>query len=296
MLNLRPNASLDNFHVNDIILEPTSRSITIKKLAELDVLIIDEASMMPKELLQHAINMARQAGTKILFIGDSAQLGPVNEEVPPVFEGKLKEVKLTEVMRTAVENPLMDIFTRIRNNMNESNPIGQRQTAMTPAGIGVTYVAPKDMGTFYNTIAAYFTHPEVVNNENFDFVKVMAYSNKKVAQHNAQIRFKLFGAKSFEQQFIEGDILMGYANIGGKSIDDDPALINSMDYVVKDVNSIDYNGYAVHELTIADSQGLESTIRVLDGKDAASVEKYKKEYATLFMALEEAIKEHLKQQ
>lgn len=54
------------------------------------LLIIDEASMLPLQLLMDVEKYASMYGVTVIFIGDDKQINPVKEEDSPVFWGKPK--------------------------------------------------------------------------------------------------------------------------------------------------------------------------------------------------------------
>ncbi|WP_411053685.1 AAA family ATPase, partial [Tritonibacter sp. SIMBA_163] len=64
-----------------------------------DVVILDEASMIVSEVLELLINQITLFTAKFLFLGDPAQLPPVNETQSPVFSQITAQAQLTKVMR-----------------------------------------------------------------------------------------------------------------------------------------------------------------------------------------------------
>lgn len=81
--------------------------------ANLDVLrnrlvIIDESSMVSKKMLEDF----QRTGCRALFVGDSHQLPPVNSE--PWFNNREHDVRLTEIMRQALDSPIIRLSIQIR--------------------------------------------------------------------------------------------------------------------------------------------------------------------------------------
>lgn len=74
-----------------------------------DVIIIDECSMLNKEIYNDLIKYR----IPIIFIGDDAQLPPVGGETFNIFENT--EVKLTEIHRQAELSPIIKMSMRVRN-------------------------------------------------------------------------------------------------------------------------------------------------------------------------------------
>jgi exodeoxyribonuclease-5 len=73
---------------------------TAKSLESLALVLIDEASMLDSSLLETTLRCAHPFATRLIFVGDPAQLPPVTEAISPVFSGlKARSVALTEVVR-----------------------------------------------------------------------------------------------------------------------------------------------------------------------------------------------------
>lgn len=83
------------------------------------LLIVDEASMIDSELYDHIINYAE----KVLFVGDVAQLPPINSEVSPVFERVQIRAHLNNIMRQAADSPIIQLATWLRNKIEANQKI-----------------------------------------------------------------------------------------------------------------------------------------------------------------------------
>lgn len=82
------------------------------ELRGLDLLIVDECSMIGKELYSYIVEAASEAGIALLFTGDSCQLQPVNEyRLSPAFNVAHRYV-LTEVLRH--DGAVLKLATRAR--------------------------------------------------------------------------------------------------------------------------------------------------------------------------------------
>jgi len=74
------------------------------------LIVIDECSMVNEEMGQDLLSF----GTKVLVLGDPAQLPPVGGG--GFFTEKVKpDVMLTDIHRQAKDNPIIDMATRVRN-------------------------------------------------------------------------------------------------------------------------------------------------------------------------------------
>ena len=73
---------------------------TARSLESLALVLIDEASMLDSSLLEITLRCAHPFSTRLIFVGDPAQLPPISEAVSPVFSGlKARSVALTQVVR-----------------------------------------------------------------------------------------------------------------------------------------------------------------------------------------------------
>ena len=92
----------------------------IKSLSiyDFDIIIIDECSMLSNEIIESLYKLKRLKG-KIIFIGDPAQLPPVNEE-SQIFSTKgIPTYELTEIMR--YKGKIVDLANKVRDLVFDSN-------------------------------------------------------------------------------------------------------------------------------------------------------------------------------
>ncbi len=88
-------------------------------------LIVDEASMVTSQVFEHLWFFVSSLGMNLVLIGDGFQLPPVEKDpnkksfsiFAPDFNADVK-VNLTEVLRQALENPIIRISTEIRIGTN----------------------------------------------------------------------------------------------------------------------------------------------------------------------------------
>lgn len=184
------------------ILKPSRDS----QLNKYDVIFIDESSMIQEELfdlIQKEVDLFSRL--KIIYIGDSAQLPPVNDKGKDskVFDLEYK-VQLTEVQRTAKENPIINIVTDIRNALSASEDVFETKTIYNDESKqGIVFHTDKH--EYLKLIYDDFKSPEYAKDSNF--VKVLAYTNKTVNTLNKLIREEIFGKKDLPQ-FVEKDKLI----------------------------------------------------------------------------------------
>lgn len=81
------------------------------------ILIIDEASMLPEQLLKIVLKFSKRSDCKVIFVGDAAQLNPVKEKPCIAVDKETCEwelVELTTIHRQAAGNPIIQLATAIR--------------------------------------------------------------------------------------------------------------------------------------------------------------------------------------
>lgn len=240
LLGLRPDVNLDDFNPND----PKFNPIALPKICDFSLVVIDEASMINKDLYELIKKQTKGMYTKILFMGDPAQIPPVNEKDSIVFNLEKDNFhQLTKVERQDDSNPIMFIYDNLRNNLE--NPTGgyEKETKINNDGDGIIFT--KDKRFFRKSLLEEFKSKEF--NINTDHCKVIGWTNEIVMKSNQIIRSELFGDDS---DIVEvGDVLMGYRSITGKSAHIN-IIENSADYkIIKredlSVNKYDISGYKV---------------------------------------------------
>lgn len=164
------------------------------KIPSFDIVVVDEASMIGKELLDYLIKSIRGVKTKVIFSGDPAQLPPVGELVSPIWgvHPPFPSSSLSEVMRH--KNAILDYATKVRLMISHPAP---RVTPISDfkedEGI---FVAKAPLLQLAKKCAEEFLSPSPP--------KVVAWRNIAVDKYNSTIREVLF-ENSHSQQFLPTD-------------------------------------------------------------------------------------------
>lgn len=235
LLGLRPDVDLDNFNPND----PEFNPIAEPKIGEYDFVIIDEASMINQELYNMIVEKTKDTETKVLFMGDPAQIPPVGEKESVVFNQSSNEFhQLTIIERQNDTNPLWIVYDALRNNL--TNPTGgfERKTMMNHMGEGVVFTANKQ--EFREAILNKYSSDDFKRNT--DFAKVIAWRNKTVMSANKVIRTALFGENADTIEI--GDILMGYRSVRSSNAQYN-IIENSADYRVVEKSDLEENKFKI---------------------------------------------------
>ena len=84
-------------------------------IADYGLVVIDESSLISRQMFE--LIMTHKKQTKILFIGDPAQLLPVEDknQISPVFTCVDIKVRLNEIVRQAMDNPIIKLSMAIRS-------------------------------------------------------------------------------------------------------------------------------------------------------------------------------------
>jgi len=192
------------------------------------VYIVDESSMVSdaesegefirfgsgrvlKDLLEFAGICNADQNAKVIFVGDPAQLPPVNMSTSPALDPDYLKSKhkaaaevycLTEVVRHTKHSAILDAATRIRSNLERSQfnelviqPREGEIEATTAEGVGKLWAA------VYRPTEPAIPPPLVC----------VTHTNDAALRYNLTVRAALFGG-SGEQQVRKGDYLMIVAN------------------------------------------------------------------------------------
>lgn len=212
LLGIKLNTDIANFDINKPNFDPKNAP----QLENFGVIIVDEASMLNKDLLALIKKENSVCKKKIIFVGDPAQLPPVGEEMSLVFKLPNKAI-LTEVHRTEDSN-IIDLCTYIRNNLDKNTiPLSQFEGEK---------IIRKDSKEFYQIAYEEFNNMLFGQEKNLNHSKILSYTNKSVSAINKHIRSMLIKS---DNRLEIGDILTSYTTIGSGS---DIVILNSEDYFV----------------------------------------------------------------
>lgn len=178
-LKMRPNfdkVGMDIENPDFIFVENTSDGKKKKKTYEF--IIIDECSMVSESVCRQ---LHKNSQPTYLFVGDVAQLPPVNEKESKSFQTD-SIFYLTEIIRTKKED-IVALCNLCRSD---------------------DYLKVKNVKTSENVI--------VMSKKDYQYncEKVLAFTNKAVAKHNSAAKNKLNPSESI---ISAGDIIMFYQDI-----------------------------------------------------------------------------------
>ncbi len=222
LLGLRPNIELESFNINF----PQFDSLAEREMQYYKMVIIDESSMLNKDLFDLICKEAREFKVKILFISDNKQLPPVNEVTSKVHTDIENVYELTTIVRQKNTNPLADLLILLRNDIEDDGNTFKEFLINNPTNVnkfGEGYSLLKNT-EFQAKMNEYFNSVEYKLNK--EHCKYTAWTNASVKRGNTFIRSCIINS---EEILTKDDCLMGYKTIADKYT---TYLLNSEEYTI----------------------------------------------------------------
>lgn len=191
-------------------------------LSDIDIIVLDEASMVNRRLFALLEETAKRYNIKIILMGDKGQLPPVGEAESPVWALQNRST-LHKVMR--YDNQILKLVTAVRDQIDSLAPcVNIRSDNDGKEGVWkLTKLAFKE--AVYNAAA---------NGEFADSsrAKVIAWRNVRTDEYNDLIRRAIFGGRSVTDRYIIGDRVIATAPC---KRGDDVLLATDDEAIVEDV-------------------------------------------------------------
>ena len=178
------------------------------------VVIVDEASMVGREEWQYI--EASPMFVQWLFVGDPAQLPPVNEDPSPALD--VPGPTLETIHRQAADNPILELATQIRTGAD--GRIGS--TFEDGKGVAIT----RNRDEFLDSVLRAFDTEAFA--EDATHARLLAYRNKTVRRYNREIRTARYGGDA--DRFVEKEWLVATETWFHEGV---PRLTNSEEVRVK---------------------------------------------------------------
>lgn len=276
----RLNMNLADFDYKNPQFDPMASP----KLENIELLIIDESSMLPAGLVAYINKVCREKHIKIIYIGDSSQLSPVGERKSTAFDFCIKLFYLNEIVRQGLENPILKLLDILRNDIrnNTTNIITyiakhKGEISYNENGEGYSIIGSRN---FTNIIATKFNDQEYTNN--IDKYKIIAYTNIAVTRWNNFVRNQII--YDSEKGIInKNDLVMSYKT----TVDEFNSVIinNSEEYIINDiVNYSDakygFKGFLI-KFQLVNGGTITKPLFVIDHTDQFTILRYIKELDVL---------------
>jgi hypothetical protein len=171
------------FHSN---LGDENTKVKSKSIYYYNLIIIDEVSMLNQDLTLKLLELQNKISGKIIFVGDQAQLPPVNEKNSYIFQIAGKEIPhghLSEVMRS--DNLITKFTNSVRKlALEESNKLSFKNYGNER----VFFYKNED-----NWLDEYLKNIKDEQEVNQDTTSILlSYTNREIDRFNRIIRNKLF--------------------------------------------------------------------------------------------------------
>jgi len=181
------------------VCEETSQ--TAASLENLALVLIDEASMVDSKLLEITLRCAHPFRTRLVFVGDPAQLPPVGEAQSPVFDlGQACRADLNAVVRH--QGPVLRLAQGIRE---------QSLPCRRPPAIGMVR-SPEGrvalLGRQDWLVAAQEALRRCAESGDPDRTRILCYTNRSLEQLVPIARRALHGAMADQLPVLPGEVLI----------------------------------------------------------------------------------------
>lgn len=188
----------------------TTDSYHDSNIESIDILFIDEVSMLNDELFEEVIK--HRSRMKIICMGDPCQIPPVGRpDCIPFLDDlheryDIKTIELSEVMRQKGDNPIIESSIIIRNNISSGFLPLAPVSVHNERGEGIEYLNlgnSEGREKFSNLLES------MLNSDRFkedpDLVKIIAWRNKTVDTMNKIARKKIYGQDSERSKILVGE-------------------------------------------------------------------------------------------
>jgi exodeoxyribonuclease-5 len=209
---------------------------TAGALEHLGLVLIDEASMVDSQLLEIALRCAHPFRTRLVFVGDPAQLPPVGEAESPVFGmGRAIRAELRQVVRH--QGPVLRLARGIREHALPC----RRPPPLPPIRSAEGMVALLDRQEWLAGAQAALRRSAETDNP--DLARILCYTNRALEQLVPIARRALHGEMADQLPVLPGEVLISRAAVmapacrSGEEISEEPDMVlgSNRELVVRDV-------------------------------------------------------------
>lgn len=200
LLGMRMNLETGEFLIDNFVDEVPIDGI--------DILIVDECSMISKEIVD-MIMFRKPTYATVIFAGDEGQIRPIRKtsvlnDLSPTFETRFL-FRLIERIRQGEGNPILEDSDYWWDQTKSMRPVYsnlQKQNKVNEIG-GIYYTGK------FDKVIKYFSHEFLKARDERDpyRIKVVTYTNRARTIINGMIRDILFPNNSHEQ-FLQDELLM----------------------------------------------------------------------------------------
>jgi exodeoxyribonuclease-5 len=200
------------------------------QIRTLKLLIVDEVSMLSDDLFEELLKYRDK--TKIIFMGDPAQIPPVGRPdcIPfrdELLEGyRIKTLNLRQIMRQKEGNPIIESSVKIRKNIGNSNSGISPENKINQIGEGVEFVnlnSPESRSSFRAILEKYFKTDRFKDDP--EYCKIIGWRNKTISSMNDLVRKVIYGEEALSSKILIGEKLIANSPI----LEKDTIIFNTND-------------------------------------------------------------------
>ncbi|KGG12230.1 MULTISPECIES: AAA family ATPase [Prochlorococcus] len=219
-----------------------STSQTANSLEQLKLVLVDEASMISSTLLEIILESAHAFKTRLVFVGDPAQLPPVGEEYSPVFSLKNASfAELTTVVRH--QGPVLQLATLLRDK-NFSCPPPPCFSTLDKAE---QFVSSMNKNLWLESAKSSLLTAS--KNNDPDAARILCYTNRYLERLIPHARRAVHGTLADKMSVLPGEVLisrravMSNASLEQSFSEEEPGMLfsSNTELLVKDVGSEIYD-------------------------------------------------------
>ncbi len=168
-----------------------SRDKKCKSIFNYNVIVIDEASMVNKNLFNEIQTISKRIMGKIIFVGDRNQLPPVNQNISEVFTcDRYDIITLSKIMRS--NNNIVNISNYIRDSINDVNALKLKK------------FRDDNVTIERNQLEWLKKYMESLLNSDEKSI-ILAYTNNRCQLINNMVRNMLFTKDQIKNKYVAGE-------------------------------------------------------------------------------------------
>lgn len=234
-----------------------------KSIYSYDIIVIDEISMMPVNLIEKILKIKNKLEGKIIFVGDIAQLPPVNEKNSMIFELNIPKYQLKNIVRSDGNLTLL------------SNQI--RQLVLKDGNVGLKKLAAKNLKIYRDDdrwVNKYISQTGKIFKKldkgtdiaDINMPIILTYTNRRCVKINKKVRNSLFNNP--DAKYVSGDIIV-FNNFYHLPTNKEKYYTSQQTYIKSVVIDI----YHIKNLKIHDIINIRKSVKELSNDDDI-VDKY----------------------
>ncbi len=179
---------------------------TAGALEHLDLVLIDEASMLDSTVLELLLRCAHGFRTRLVFVGDPAQLPPVGETASPVFQlARVRKAALGQVVRH--QGPVLRLATGLRNGELPCQQPPVLPPIRSPQGLVALLAKDQWLAAAQEALA------RSAASDNPDLARILCYSNRYLEKLVPLARRALHGEQAGQLPVLPGEVLITRAAV-----------------------------------------------------------------------------------